>query len=102
MCINIIRPYGMACSNSELHFSEHSESMTLGRTAFTSDRPVERPLPTHKQKNAHTGTQRQHIHASSGIRARDPSNQAAKTYALDHAATGTGCSLYSSPDIRTV
>jgi hypothetical protein len=30
------------------------------------------------------------IHASSGIRTRDPSNQAAKTYALDREATGAG------------
>jgi hypothetical protein len=30
------------------------------------------------------------IHASSGIRTHDPSNQTAKTYALDRAATGTG------------
>jgi hypothetical protein len=31
------------------------------------------------------------IHASSGIRTHDPSNQAAKTYALDSSATDTGC-----------
>jgi hypothetical protein len=30
------------------------------------------------------------IHASSGIRTHDPSNQAAKTYALDTSAAGTG------------
>jgi hypothetical protein len=30
------------------------------------------------------------IHASSGIRINDPSNQAAKTYALDRVSTGTG------------
>jgi hypothetical protein len=30
------------------------------------------------------------IYASNGIRAQDPSNQAAKIYTLDSAATGTG------------
>jgi hypothetical protein len=30
------------------------------------------------------------IHSSSGIGTHDPSNQAAKTYALDRTATGTG------------
>jgi hypothetical protein len=30
------------------------------------------------------------IHVPSGIRTHDPSNQAAKTYALDRAATGIG------------
>jgi hypothetical protein len=30
------------------------------------------------------------IHAPSSIRTRDPSNQAAKTYALHRAVTGTG------------
>jgi hypothetical protein len=31
------------------------------------------------------------IHASNGIRSHYPSNQAAKTYALDREATGIGC-----------
>jgi hypothetical protein len=30
------------------------------------------------------------MHASSGIRTQDPSNQTAKTYALDGEATGNG------------
>jgi hypothetical protein len=33
------------------------------------------------------------INAPSGIRTRDPSNQAAKTYASERAATGTGCDI---------
>jgi hypothetical protein len=35
-------------------------------------------------------TQETNVHAPTGIRTRDPSNQAAKTYALDGAATGIG------------
>jgi hypothetical protein len=39
------------------------------------------------------------MHASSGIRIHDPSNQAAKTYALDGAAIGTG-GLFPLPFIN--
>jgi hypothetical protein len=37
---------------------------------------------------------KKNIHALSGIRTRDSSNQAAKIYALDRAATGTGSMDY--------
>jgi hypothetical protein len=40
---------------------------------------------TTQHRNTRTNT-----HASSGIRTHDPSNQAAKTYALDRAATANG------------
>jgi hypothetical protein len=44
---------------------------TVGRTPWTSDQPVARPLPTHRrtqtQINAHT-----HIHSLSRIRTHDP------------------------------
>jgi hypothetical protein len=40
---------------------------------------------TIQQRNTKTN-----IHAPSGIRTHDPSNQAAKTYATDHVDTGTG------------
>jgi hypothetical protein len=36
----------MACSNSELHFSERFASMIFGRTPLMSDQPIARPLPT--------------------------------------------------------
>jgi hypothetical protein len=43
------------------------------------------PHRTTQHRNTKTN-----IHASKGIRTHDSSNQAAKTYALDRAATGTG------------
>jgi hypothetical protein len=39
------------------------------------------------------------IHALSGIRIHDPSNQPAKTHASDRTATVTGCSSYYSTKI---
>jgi hypothetical protein len=50
---------------------------TVGRTPWTGDQTVARPLPTHRI-NART-----HIHASSGIPTHDPSVRAA----LNRAAT---------------
>jgi hypothetical protein len=44
---------------------------TVGRTPWTGDQPVARPLPTHGI-NAHNT----HIHALSGIRTHDPSVRA--------------------------
>jgi hypothetical protein len=53
---------------------------------WTSDRPVQRPLPI--QDNA---TQKDtKIHALSGIRTHDLSVQAIKAFASDHAANRTG------------
>jgi hypothetical protein len=54
---------------------------------WTSDQPVAKASSYTGQHNTEAET---NIHASSGIRTHDPSNQAAKTYALDRAATGTG------------
>jgi hypothetical protein len=48
---------------------------------------MQRPLPA--QDNTKRNT-RKNLHASSGIRTHNPNNQAAKTYALDRAVTGTG------------
>jgi hypothetical protein len=58
--------------------------MTFHRTPWTSDQPVTRRLPTRDN------TTQKNTHASSGTRAHDPSNQVAKTYALDRAVTGAG------------
>jgi hypothetical protein len=47
---------------------------TVGRTPWTGDQPVARPVPTHRTaqtQNKHIG-----IRASSGIRIHDPSVQA--------------------------
>jgi hypothetical protein len=57
---------------------------TLGRT------PLDEWSARHKGLYLHRTTQHTNIHASSGIRTHDPSNQAAKIYALDRAATGIG------------
>jgi hypothetical protein len=65
---------------------------TDGRTPWTSDQPIARPLPKHRA----TQTQNKHIHtpnihALSGIRTHVPSVLASKiSYALDRAATVTG------------
>jgi hypothetical protein len=48
--------------------------------------PSKRPLPT--QDN--TAETQRNFHDPSGIRTRDHSNQAVKTYALHRAATGAG------------
>jgi hypothetical protein len=61
-----------------------------------SDQPVARPLPTQDnitQKDAN-------IHALSGIRTHDPSNQPAKTHASDRTATVTGKIMEEAPVIQ--
>jgi 1,2-phenylacetyl-CoA epoxidase PaaB subunit len=60
---------------------------------WTSDQPIAKGSTYTGQHNTETYTRRNtktNIHTSSEIRTHDPSNQTAKTYALDHAATGTG------------
>jgi hypothetical protein len=49
---------------------------TGGRTSWTSDQLVARPLPT--WRTTQTQNKRTHIHALNGIRAHDPSVQASK------------------------
>jgi hypothetical protein len=65
---------------------------TDGKTPWTSDEPVTRPLPKHR--TTQTQNKRIHkpnIHALSGIRTHDPASKRAKTvHALDRAATVTG------------
>jgi hypothetical protein len=56
------------------HFQFRNLSYTVGRTPWTGDQPVARPLPNpeqHKHRKTHTV-----IHASSGIRACDTSVRA--------------------------
>jgi hypothetical protein len=73
---------------SASHRRFHNLIKTLGRT------PLDDWSARRKGLYLHTTTQHRNtktnIHASSGIRPHDPSFQAAKTYALDGAATGTG------------
>jgi hypothetical protein len=61
---------------------------TRGRTPLEEWSARRKCLYLHRTTE-HRNT-KTNIHASIGIRTHDPSNQAAKTYALDHAATGTG------------
>jgi hypothetical protein len=53
-----------------------------GRTPWTSDQLVARPLPKHRitqtQKNAHTHTHTPNIHALSVIRTNDPAFRASE------------------------
>jgi hypothetical protein len=53
-----------------------------------SDEPIIKASTCTGQHN--TETKKTNIHASSVIQTHDPSNQAAKTYALDFVANGTG------------
>jgi hypothetical protein len=73
------------------HWSIRNLIKTLGRT------PLDEWSARHKDLYLHRTTQHRNtktnIHVSSGIRTHEPSNQAAKTYALHLAATGTGDSL---------
>jgi hypothetical protein len=54
---------------------------------LASDQPVAKAYTYTGQHNRNTKT---NIHASSGIQSHNIINQAAKTYALDRAATRTG------------
>jgi hypothetical protein len=77
---------------SDFQFHDH---FTDGRTPWTSDQLVARPLPKHRT----TQTQNKHIHipnihAICGIRTHDPGFGRAKTvYVLDRLATVTGTHL---------
>jgi hypothetical protein len=59
------------------------------------DQPVARPLPT--RDNTTQETQGTNIHALSGIRTHDPSNQPAKIHASDRTATVTDMTCHCLP-----
>jgi hypothetical protein len=61
---------------------------TLGRTPLEERSARLKGLYLHRETQ-HRNT-KANIYTSSGIRTHDPSNQTAKTYALDRADTGTG------------
>jgi len=75
----------MACSDSEFNFSEFMNLWIFDRIPQTGDQPDARPLPTQDKRHRKTRT---HIHASSGIRTRDPNVRAVRT--SDRAAIQTG------------
>jgi hypothetical protein len=76
---------------------------TDGRTPWTSDQAVSRPLytlrTTHTQNNAHTD-----IHASSGIRTHDPSVRASEDSSRltprGHCDRPERSLLYENPALR--
>jgi hypothetical protein len=68
-----------------LRFLLRRHAVGLG---WMSHQPVAKAFAYTGQHN--TETQKTNIHTPGGIRTHDPSNQAAKTYALVRAATGTG------------
>jgi hypothetical protein len=51
---------------------QFTRSYTFGRTPWTGDQLVARPLPVHKHRKTHTHTQTPNVHALSGIRIRGP------------------------------
>jgi hypothetical protein len=63
---------GLGRLHETFRFTSVTKSRTVGRTPWTGDQLVARPLPVHKhRKNAHT-TQTLNIHAQSGIRTHGP------------------------------
>jgi hypothetical protein len=78
---------------SAFQFRDH---FTNGRTPWTSDQLVARPLPKHRT----TQTQNKHIHtpnihALCAIRTYDSSFRAKTVHALDRSATVTGLKYFS-------
>jgi hypothetical protein len=58
--------------------SSVSWSETVGRTPWTGDQFVARPLPLHKHRKTHTHTHTLNIHALSGIRTHGPGFRASE------------------------
>jgi hypothetical protein len=66
---------------------------TDGRTPWTGDQPVARPIPANNNTNT-INAQNTDIHVLSGIRTHDPSVRAGEeVYALDRTATMIGYEL---------
>jgi hypothetical protein len=63
--------------NFPFHFSL-LDLKTDGRTPWTDDQLVTRPLPVQKHRKTHIYIYKYHIHALSGIRTHDPSFRASK------------------------
>jgi hypothetical protein len=71
-----------------------TRSRTVGRTPWTGDQLVARPLSIHKHKNAHT-TQTLNIHAQSGVRTHGPGVRTSEiVHALDRSSIVIGISVY--------
>jgi hypothetical protein len=59
-------------------FTSVTRSRTVGRTFWTGDQLVARPLTVHKHRKTHTKTQALNIHALSGIRTNGPGVRASE------------------------
>jgi hypothetical protein len=71
-------------------FTSVTRSRSVGRTPWTGDQLVARPLPVHKHRKTHT-TQTFNIHPWVGFEPTVPASARAKTiHALDCSATVTG------------
>jgi hypothetical protein len=57
---------------------QFTRTETFGRTPWSGDKLVARPLPVHKYRKTHTHTQTLNIHALSGIRTHDPGFRASE------------------------
>jgi hypothetical protein len=55
-----------------------TRSLTFGRTPWTGDQLVARPLPAHKHRKTHTHKQTPNIHTLSRIRIHDPGFRASE------------------------
>jgi hypothetical protein len=81
---------GLCRLHETFRFTSVTLSRTVGRTPWTRDQLVARPLPVHKHRKSRT-TQTLNIHALSGIRTHGSASTRAKTvHALDRWATVTG------------
>jgi hypothetical protein len=73
---------------------------TVGRTPWTGDYPVARPLPTHR--TTQTQNKRTHAMPRVGFEPTIPAFEQAKTiHALDRAATAIGITVDYSKQIST-
>jgi hypothetical protein len=60
------------------HFISFLILYTVGRTRWTEDKPIGRPLPTHRTTQTQNKCTQSSIHALSGIRTHDPSVRASE------------------------
>jgi hypothetical protein len=68
---------GIGRLHETFRFTSVTRSRTVGKTTWTGDQLVVRPLSVHKHKNAHT-TQTLNVHALIGIRTHGPGDRASE------------------------
>jgi hypothetical protein len=99
MMINILFLLLLLCFYSPLsvlgHFFSFLILYTFGRTPWTGDQHVSRPLPTHRKHKRRINARNTDIHAFSGIRTHDPSVRVRETvHALGRAVTAIIVIIY--------